>query len=125
MDGKALQQIAEVDCDQGDRPGWVQAVMDLGATVCVPRSPGCAQCPVASWCSGPETYVAPRAQARFEGSVRQLRGAIVRRLVRGSASRSELVTSSGFPAAAVEDALADLTRERLVELTDGRYRITG
>lgn len=36
-----------------DRPGdWAQALMDLGATVCRPRSPLCLVCPVARHCAG-------------------------------------------------------------------------
>ena len=32
-------------------PGdWNQAMMELGATVCTPKSPKCAECPVAQWC---------------------------------------------------------------------------
>jgi A/G-specific adenine glycosylase len=35
-----------------DRPGdWNQALMELGATVCVPRAPRCHRCPVAEWCA--------------------------------------------------------------------------
>ena len=35
-----------------DRPGdWAQALMDLGATVCRPRSPLCLVCPVARHCA--------------------------------------------------------------------------
>jgi A/G-specific adenine glycosylase len=35
----------------GERPGDLnQAVMELGATVCTPRSPRCGACPVAPWC---------------------------------------------------------------------------
>lgn len=51
-----------------DRPGdWAQALMDLGATVCTPRSPGCDRCPVAFACAAkaggaPETY--PRRKAK-------------------------------------------------------------
>ena len=34
-----------------DRPGdYNQALMDLGAMICTPRSPGCANCPVAGHC---------------------------------------------------------------------------
>jgi A/G-specific adenine glycosylase len=34
-----------------DRPGdWVQALMDLGATVCTPTSPCCERCPAADVC---------------------------------------------------------------------------
>ena len=29
---------------------WNQAMMELGATVCTPRAPRCAECPVAHWC---------------------------------------------------------------------------
>jgi A/G-specific adenine glycosylase len=52
------------------RPGdWAQALMDLGATVCRPRSPLCDRCPVAEHCAGlatgaPETY--PRRTAKAE-----------------------------------------------------------
>ncbi|HBV05921.1 MAG TPA: hypothetical protein DEF01_04210, partial [Gemmatimonadetes bacterium] len=35
-----------------DRPGdWNQALMELGSTVCKPRSPRCDRCPVSSWCA--------------------------------------------------------------------------
>ena len=30
---------------------WNQAMMELGATVCTPRSPQCGACPVAKWCT--------------------------------------------------------------------------
>ncbi len=36
----------------GGAPGdWTQALMELGATVCVARGPRCEQCPVAAWCA--------------------------------------------------------------------------
>lgn len=44
-------------------PGtWNQALMELGARVCKPRNPDCANCPVEKYCSGkssPEKYPAP------------------------------------------------------------------
>jgi A/G-specific adenine glycosylase len=52
------------------RPGdWAQALMDLGATVCRPKSPLCDRCPIAEGCAGlaggaPETY--PRKTAKAE-----------------------------------------------------------
>lgn len=51
-----------------ERPGdWAQALMDLGATVCKPKSPLCLVCPVAAFCAGlqtgePESY--PRKSAK-------------------------------------------------------------
>ena len=50
------------------RPGdWAQALMDLGATVCRPKSPLCDRCPVSHHCAAlagraPETY--PRRTAK-------------------------------------------------------------
>jgi len=52
-----------------DRPGdWAQALMDLGATVCRPRTPECGRCPVAAWCAGlasgaPERFPVKAAKA--------------------------------------------------------------
>ncbi|MBB5746513.1 A/G-specific adenine glycosylase [Brevundimonas variabilis] len=52
-----------------DRPGdWAQALMDLGATVCRPRSPLCLVCPVARHCQGlasgePERFPVKGAKA--------------------------------------------------------------
>lgn len=35
----------------GSRPGdWTQALMELGATTCLPRAPLCERCPVSHWC---------------------------------------------------------------------------
>jgi A/G-specific adenine glycosylase len=44
----------------GDQPAaehadWPQALMDLGATICRPKSPLCEQCPVAFGCAAPAT----------------------------------------------------------------------
>jgi len=53
-----------------NRPGdWAQALMDLGATVCTPKSPRCLLCPVSADCAAlgrgaPETY--PRKTAKGE-----------------------------------------------------------
>jgi A/G-specific adenine glycosylase len=36
------------------RPGdWNQAMMELGATVCLPANPLCSACPVKTWCNSP------------------------------------------------------------------------
>ena len=51
-----------------ERPGdWAQALMDLGATICRPKSPLCERCPVAAHCQAratgqPEGY--PRKTAK-------------------------------------------------------------
>jgi A/G-specific adenine glycosylase len=50
---------------RGTHPGdWNQAVMELGATVCTPRTPRCDVCPLARWCRAyalghPTSFPAP------------------------------------------------------------------
>ena len=49
-DRKAVRSHAEA-LTPADRPGdHAQAMMDLGATICTPRRPDCAACPVAAAC---------------------------------------------------------------------------
>jgi len=51
-DGHAdAQQIANHLLDRRDPARWNQAVMELGATICLPREPLCGECPVASHCA--------------------------------------------------------------------------
>jgi len=57
---------------------WNQALMDLGSSVCKTTDPTCSECPVNEWCLDPAVYEAPRRQSSFNGSHRQLRGALVR-----------------------------------------------
>ena len=57
---------------------WNQALMDLGSSVCRTTDPACSECPVSEWCLDPAVYEAPPRQASFNGSNRQLRGALVR-----------------------------------------------
>src|SRR5205823_14629447 len=53
-------------------PDAGQALMDLGATVCLARVPRCGICPLAARCpSRGRRYEPLRRQSRFEGSFRQ------------------------------------------------------
>jgi A/G-specific adenine glycosylase len=47
-----LWALAEDLVDAGDPGAWNQALMELGATVCVPREPRCLVCPVRQACEG-------------------------------------------------------------------------
>ena len=70
---------------------WNQALMDLGATVCTARRPGCGRCPVRAHCRAHPTMLAstgtsgqrrsnPRPADRYEGSNRYYRGRVLARL---------------------------------------------
>jgi A/G-specific adenine glycosylase len=87
-----------------------QALMDLGATVCLARVPRCGVCPLASDCPSRDRRYEPlRKQGRFEGSFRQRRAATLR-LVAVSARRVADLDS---------DAVAALERDGLVTVEAG------
>jgi A/G-specific adenine glycosylase len=105
---------------------WNQAIMDLAATVCRPRDPGCLVCPVAAWCRDPAVSTPARRQPRFEGSLRQARGAIVRHLTRvESATGPELAAAIGVDEERINDAAAALIADGLVVDDRNAYRLAG
>jgi A/G-specific adenine glycosylase len=84
-----------------------QALMDLGATVCLARIPRCDVCPLAGGCpSRGRRYEPERKQGAFEGSFRQRR-AVTLRLVAAQARQAEELDA---------EALASLARDGLVRL---------
>ncbi len=44
------QQVADHLLDRRDPARWNQAVMELGATICLPREPRCEECPLSAHC---------------------------------------------------------------------------
>jgi A/G-specific adenine glycosylase len=84
-----------------------QALMDLGATVCLARIPRCGACPLAEACpSRGNRYEPLRKQSPFEGSFRQRRAATLR-----------LVADADRPLAELDpEAVASLVRDGLVRL---------
>jgi A/G-specific adenine glycosylase len=65
-------------------PRSAQALMDLGATVCLARVPRCNACPLAEGCPSRGRRYAPlRKQSRFEGSFRQRRARALRSILAG------------------------------------------
>ena len=84
-----------------------QALMDLGATVCLARIPRCGICPLASACpSRGRRYEPLRKQSRFEGSFRQRRAQTLR-----------LVAESERPLRELDrEAVESLAQDGLVEV---------
>jgi A/G-specific adenine glycosylase len=63
---------------------WNQALFDLGSTVCIARRPRCHMCPLAEGCpSRGMTFEPIRRQKAFEGSFRQRRSRLLKRLADG------------------------------------------
>src|SRR5437763_3629759 len=68
-----------------------QALMDLGATVCLARVPRCGACPLAAACpSRGQRFEPARKQGPFEGSFRQRRARTLRLVAESSRPLGEL-----------------------------------
>jgi A/G-specific adenine glycosylase len=123
-----LARDAQAWLDPSSPGEWNQALMDLGRVLCRP-SPRCDGCPLATRCrfraSGRTGRPSGRRQPPFEGSTRQLRGAVVDVLrTQRSASDAALAERTGHPPEAVAMALASLEAEGIVERTrSGRVRL--
>ncbi len=84
-----------------------QALMDLGATICIARVPRCGECPLAAECPSRGRRFEPlRKQGPFEGSFRQRRAQALRLLLDG-----------GKPSDV--EAVVALAQDGLVRLEDG------
>ena len=94
-----------------------QALMDLGATVCLARIPRCDACPLGADCPSRGTRDAPaRKQGPFEGSFRQRRAATLRLV-----ATREIATTRGDLDREAVDALE---RDGLVVVAaDGAVRL--
>jgi A/G-specific adenine glycosylase len=87
-----------------------QALMDLGATICLARVPRCSECPLARTCPSRGIREEPtRKQGPFGGSFRQRRAVALRRVAE---SPQGLAVLDG-------EAVLSLERDGLVVLRDG------
>jgi A/G-specific adenine glycosylase len=104
--------------DRRDPGSWNQALMDLGREVCRP-APRCGACPLASVCrfraEGARPGRSLRRQGRFEGSFRQLRGAVIR-VLRGvdAVTLGSLAAGTGRTTEEVAEAVGRLAAEGLL-----------
>lgn len=105
------------------RPGdWNQAVMELGATVCVPGAPRCPVCPVAKSCLANRAGLAadlPRRKGRRASVAVTLRAALVRRadtFLLVQRPEGSLLSGLWELPAAADDAPVGFLRERVASL---------
>lgn len=106
------------------------ATMELGATVCTSRSPRCDACPLAHTCEWrgrgyPDTGDTRRRQARYEGSDRQARGAILR-VLRDAATHEvpiDDVVTDWSDRVQRDRAIDSLIADGLAEASEGMLRL--
>lgn len=108
LTAREAQAAADAALPSGTAWAWNQAMLDLGATVCTRRNPGCAACPVAGRCTWATTgHPKPDpadgsagvsgGQSRFEGSDRQGRGRLVEALRSGPVRLTDVPIAAGWP----------------------------
>jgi A/G-specific adenine glycosylase len=91
-----------------------QALMDLGATICLARIPRCAACPLAAGCPSRGSRDEPaRKQGPFAGSFRQRRATTLRTV---ADSPRELESLD-------DEAVRSLERDGLVVVDEGRVAL--
>ena len=106
------------------------ATMELGAVVCTARTPRCQACPVAAVCAWraagyPDTGDTRRKRARYEGSDRQTRGAVLKTL-RDAATHAvaQDAVIPDWPDAGQRDrAIDSIVADGLVEASEGTLRL--
>ena len=116
--------------DQAEAAIVNAAAMELGAVVCTARAPRCEACPIAHACawraaSYPDTGDGRRRQARYEGSDRQARGAILRALRHAPTHElpEEAVASDLADRAQRDRAIDSLVADGLIEASGGTLRL--
>ena len=80
LDPAEAQNLADELVPSGHGWAWNQAMIDLGATICLRRAPRCGVCPVSThcgWQGGPDPAAPAHRQSTFAGSDRQGRGRLV------------------------------------------------
>jgi A/G-specific adenine glycosylase len=96
-------------------PAAAQALMDLGAIVCLARVPRCSVCPLAAGCpSRGQRYEPLRKQSPFEGSFRERRARTLRLVAESEQALGELD----------HEAVESLARDGLVRLASCGTKVT-
>ena len=125
-----LQDCADGLVSRDDPRAWVDAVMDLAATVCTARVPRCAACPLAGMCRSTGSIAEPvrattSSATPFPRTNRWLRGRLLA-TVRDAPAGSWVDAPDGLgehDRDAVMAALRGLERDGFVEFRDGRARL--
>jgi A/G-specific adenine glycosylase len=119
--GPAVASAAEAWLERNDPGAWNQALMDLGREVCRP-APRCSICPLAGGCryrrgerASESRTPGGRRQEPFAGSLREVRGLVVRALLdRPVTTLAGLAGRTGAPSPRVAEAVRALARDAVV-----------
>lgn len=109
---REIMPAVEQTLDREDPRTWYYALMDYGTML---KKEGQ---------KAHRRSTGYRRQSPFRGSLRQVRGAVVRLLSEGPPlTRSALAAATGAPGERIEQALADLEKEGFIRESEGTYTI--
>lgn len=113
VDDGDVRPLVEATMDRGSPRRWYSALMDYGAMLKQHvGNPG-------------RRSTSYTRQSRFEGSDRQIRGAVVHLLLDGPMDRRAVVDAIDAEETRVLDVIERLRREHMVALDDGRLTVAG
>ena len=133
LTAKQARDTALTLLSDGDSSPFNQAMIDLGAQFCR-SSPACTDCPMAKVCRwnieggadpAPKSAGVSKAQPKFAGSNRQLRGRVMREIGQRPVTRGKLRAAFlDIDEARYRGVLESLERDGLIE-TKGLVRLLG
>ncbi len=129
---KEVQSAADGVLPVGQAWAWNQCLMDLGALLCRPLTPGCGECPVVQQCEwrgeGDDPAVGSAGvsghQSPFEGSDRQGRGRLMKAVTNGPVPSNRLAVAMGWPGQIdrAKRVAQSLVTDGLIVVDRGGYR---
>ncbi len=134
LTGRAVQAAADAAVVAGDGWAWNQVLMDLGAGLCRPRHPGCADCPLraaCTWAAAGRPEPDPAAgsagvsarQAAFEGSDRQARGRLLAAVGAGEVAAAAVADLLSCPPERARRLAGSLVADGLLVADGDGYRL--
>ena len=133
LTAREVQAVADERAPVGEAWAWNQSIMELGAIVCRPL-PSCTECPIATMCEwrgtpGDDPAVGSAGvsgkQARFDGSDRQARGALLRALGDSVMRVDDVAVVVSRPPDVAARVLAGLLADGLVVADGAVLRLPG
>lgn len=129
---KAERELAQQVLPQSDLQSvlWNQAIMELGATVCMAQQVSCQTCPLQAYCKFyeaglPELGVKrTRPRQRFKGTNRQVRGIILHALRQNGTIEPENIASLWNDSIQLAQCIHSLDEDGLIDIAeDGTLRL--
>ncbi len=123
-----LEEYHEAIFPPGKSRKWNNAVMELGAQVCIDGTPRCRECPWRPDCTAwkRKDFETPEVQQQstFEGSWRFYRAKLLRLLMDGSKTRDDIQDDLELPEKYdLDELLTELQDEAMIAEDDGVYRL--